>query len=314
MAATTLTPTLDRQVRDLRQSSRLLVRVLGVMRNRVDGIGCTPAQCHVLIELGAHGRLRTADLAGLLQIDKSTASRSVSQLLQQGFLEAESDPSDLRSKPVHLTDAGRELVERIHAEADEQVHSALLSLTEEERRAILRGVALYEKALHRSRGLAGVTVRPMEAGDDRAVSSIIRDVMIEHGATGSGTSSKDAELEAMFEAYSGSRCAYFVAERDGQLLAGGGIAALRGHDGDDVCELRKMHALPAARGLGVGRLLLERCLSEARELKYRLCYLESLRSLQRARVLYEKFGFQPLDGPMGDTGHHACDCWYALEL
>ena len=314
MNATDTPPALDRQVSDLRQSSRQLVRVLGVMHGRVDGIGCTPAQCHVLIEFGAHGRLRTADLANLLDIDKSTASRSITQLLRQGWLEAEADPNDLRSKSVHLSDAGRELIERIHARANEQVRSALLLLTEEERRAILRGVSLYEKALHRSRLSTGVVVRSIEAGDDRAVSSIIRDVMIEHGATGAGTSSVDSDLNAMHAAYSGKDRAYFVAEREGQVLAGGGIAPLAGLKEGEVCELQKMHALPSARGLGIGRLLLERCLSSAREMGYRLCYLETLRSLHRARVLYEKVGFRPLDAPMGNTGHHACECWYALEL
>ncbi len=307
-------PLLDHQVQDLRQASRRLVRVLGVMNNQVDGVGCTPAQCHVLIELGAHGRMRTADLAGVLDVDKSTASRSVTQLVRKGLVESESDPSDLRSKPMHLTDTGRDLVERIHNEADEQVRNALLQLTEEERRTILRGVTLYERALHRSKSVAGVVVRPITAEDASTVGSNVRDVMLEHGARGSGTSSEDSELKTMFKSFSRKGHAYVVAERDGQLLGGCGIGPLAGVAGKDTVELRKMHALPSARGLGIGRLLLDRCLSEARAMGYRRCYLETLRSMHRARVLYEKAGFRRLGEPMGKTGHHTCDAWYALEL
>ena len=35
---------------------------------------------------------------------------------------------------------------------------------------------------------------------------------------------------------------------------------------------------------------------------------------ERAMHLYEKFGFEPLEAPMGNTGHHACNGWYAKEL
>ena len=72
-----------REVRELRHSSRLLVRVLGLMQNRLEGGACTPAQCHVLMELADRGRLTTGELAELLQIDKSTASRTLRPLLDQ---------------------------------------------------------------------------------------------------------------------------------------------------------------------------------------------------------------------------------------
>jgi putative acetyltransferase len=36
--------------------------------------------------------------------------------------------------------------------------------------------------------------------------------------------------------------------------------------------------------------------------------------MEAARRLYEAAGFTRLAGPMGDTGHHGCDRWYALEL
>ena len=85
---------LARQVQDLRHSSRLLVRALGFMQSRMEGTGCTPAQCHALTELAAHGRLTTGELAELLEVDKSTASRTLRPLMQEGLLEAQADPGD----------------------------------------------------------------------------------------------------------------------------------------------------------------------------------------------------------------------------
>lgn len=303
-----------REVRELRHSSRLLVRVLGLMQNRLEGIACTPAQCHVLMELADRGRLTTGELAELLQVDKSTASRTLRPLLGQGLLTAQVDPGDQRSKPLELSAAGQECVRSIHVAADAQVQGALDLLTAEERGIVLRGVSLYERALHRAKALSGVVVRPIEARDEPGLAALLRAVLTEFGAVGSGYAIVDPELTEMHRAYSGKRCAYFVAERDGELLAGAGIAPLEGHASGEICELRKLHALPAARGLGLGRMLLERCLSAAREQGFEVCYLETLKHLHRARALYKKLGFQALERPLGDTGHFACDDWYALDL
>lgn len=307
-------PSLDAQIRDLRHSSRRLVRALGVMDNQVEGLCCTPPQCHALIELSAHGQLSTGELAELLEVDKSTASRTLRPLLQQGLLSAEADPLDQRIKPLRLTDAGREQVRAIHTMADEQVRQALCLLSDDERGLVLSGISLYERALHKAKALAGVVVRPIEPLDDPAMAHIIRTVMTEFDAVGCGTSIHDNEVDAMSAAYTGEQQAYFVAERDGQVIGGGGIAPLQGSDSPDVCELRKMHALPSARGLGIGRQLLERCLGAAREAGFGVCYLETMQHMHQARALYEKLGFELIDHPMGNTGHSACDGWYALNL
>jgi putative acetyltransferase len=284
------------------------------MHNRLEGLECTPAQCHALIEVSSHGRLTTGELAERLEVDKSTASRTLAPLLRGGLLEVSADPEDQRTRPVSLTDAGRDRVRQIHALADAQVRGALDLLSEQERDTVLRGVSLYEHALHRAKSLAGVVVRPIEARDEPGMARIIRRVMTEFGAVGSGYSIHDDEVDEMHRAYSGPRAAYFVAERDGELIGGGGVAPLEGERRDDVCELRKMYALASARGLGLGRRLLDTCLSAAREAGFHSCYLETLKHMHRARALYEKAGFRALDGPMGDTGHFACDGWYSLEL
>ena len=157
------------------------------------------------------------------------------------------------------------------------------------------------------------TLRPIRPADDAAMAAIIRKVMPEYGAVGAGFAINDPEVDWMSRAYAAPRCAYFVIERDGEVLGGGGVAPLEGGD-PDVCELRKMYFLPALRGLGAGRGLIQRCLDAARELGFRRCYLETLCGMTEARRLYERTGFRLIDGPLGATGHGGCNTFYLMEL
>ena len=156
-------------------------------------------------------------------------------------------------------------------------------------------------------------IRPIEPGDDAAMAAIIRCVMPEFGAGGDGFAINDPEVDWMHHAYSTPRCAYFVIERDGVVVGGGGVAPLTGA-GTDVCELRKMYFLPQARGHGAGSAMMTRCLEAARSLGYRHCYLETLRGMDAAIKLYERSGFELLNAPMGDTGHGGCNRFYLLAL
>ena len=156
-------------------------------------------------------------------------------------------------------------------------------------------------------------IRPISASDNTAMASIIRKVMPEFGADGPGFAIHDAEVDRLYEAYTQPHSAYFVIERNGEVLGGGGVAPLENGE-PDVCELRKMYFLPAARGHGMGALLLRHCIRVARGFGYQICYLETLSGMDAARHLYGRAGFRPLRQPLGATGHYICDSWFALEL
>lgn len=159
-----------------------------------------------------------------------------------------------------------------------------------------------------------LTFRPIHPDDDRAVAVLIRRVMPEFGADGPGFALHDPEVDHMSAAYLVTGAAYFVVEdADGCLVGGAGIAALVGGE-TGVCELRKMYFLRSARGQGMGELLLRHCLTVAKEMGYRTCYLETLTGMNQALRLYAKLGFQPLCAPMGRTGHGGCDHWFAREM
>lgn len=158
-----------------------------------------------------------------------------------------------------------------------------------------------------------VLIRPVRSADDPALETIIQRVTAEFGPAAAEGPGRDPEVRAMSAAYDGERSVYLVAERGGAVLGGAGVGPLR-DAAPETCELRKMYLVREARGLGIGRRLLEACLETARALGYRRCYLETLAGMDAARRLYEDAGFRSLPTPEGRTGHCGCDRWYAREL
>lgn len=297
----------------VREASRRMVRQLGFLDQHVAGSTLSHSQCHTLIELARAGSLGVAELASLLALDQSSTSRVLTALAGRDAVVIGTDPGDARRRVARLSDVGRALLNEVDARADGQVRTALSLLDAVTRAQVVSGLAAYASALERVRAASRVEIRPITSGDDLAMERVIRRVMTSYGASGAGFSIQDPEVAAMSAAYRGPRAAYFVAERDGVVLGGAGIAQLAGGDAD-TCELKKMYLLPEARGLGVGQRLLDRSLAAAAAAGFRRCYLETLANMVEAQRLYERNGFRSLCAPEGATGHFGCDRWYARDL
>lgn len=67
--------------------------------------------------------------------------------------------------------------------------------------------------------------------------------------------------------------------------------------------MQKVFLLPEARGVGLGKQLVQLFLKEAAQDGYRQMYLESLSTMKEAVGLYEQFGFEHLPKALGATGH-----------
>lgn len=157
------------------------------------------------------------------------------------------------------------------------------------------------------------TIRNILPSDNPALAAIVKGTLKEFGANHPGTVYYDPTTDALYELFQQERSAYFVAEMDGTIAGGGGIYPTDGLPAD-TCELVKMYLLPVARGHGLGRTLIEKCIAYAKEAGFKNIYLETMPELKQALNMYAKFGFEYLKEPMGNSGHTGCSLWMMRSL
>jgi ribosomal protein S18 acetylase RimI-like enzyme len=88
---------------------------------------------------------------------------------------------------------------------------------------------------------------------------------------------------------------------EGQAL---GCVAVRPLDGA-VCEMKRLYVRPAARGLGIGRALVDAIIQSAEEFGYVEMRLDTLPTMAEAFTLYQRFKFVEIPAyyynPVPDT-------------
>jgi len=156
-------------------------------------------------------------------------------------------------------------------------------------------------------------IRTIEAGDNAALAKIIRDTLAEFKANKPNTVYYDDRTDHLFEEFRVANSIYYVVEENGIIIGGGGIYPTENLP-EGTCELVKLYLTPAARGRGIGKLLLEKSLAAARSMGYKKVYLESMPELTIAIPLYEKYGFSFLPSAQGNSGHCGCDVWMIKDL
>ena len=158
-----------------------------------------------------------------------------------------------------------------------------------------------------------VIIRDLRKEDNPALAKVVKNTLAEFGANHPNTVYYDPTTDTLFEVFQTPRSKYFLAELNNKIVGGGGIYPTDGLP-PDTCELVKMYLLPEARGLGLGRTLIEKCIEAAAENGFKKIYLETMPELKQALSVYEKFGFEFLKGPMGNSGHTGCSLWMLKQL
>ncbi|NER15652.1 GNAT family N-acetyltransferase [Spongiivirga citrea] len=161
--------------------------------------------------------------------------------------------------------------------------------------------------------MENIIIREIKKSDNAAIEHIIKQVLEEMGVPKTGSTYEDESLKLMFETYQDKNATYYVIEKSGRILGGGGFSQLANAD-PSVCEIQKMYLIKETRGLGLGKKLLAKCIDGARKSGYKTCYLETMPSMKAAQHLYQLNGFNYIDKPKGDTGHTACQVWMVKEF
>jgi len=158
-----------------------------------------------------------------------------------------------------------------------------------------------------------IQIRTIQLSDNIEIAAIIRNSLAEFGANLPGTVYFDSSTDTLFQVFQVPGSIYYVVLIENTLSGGGGIFPSEGLAAD-TCELVKMYLLPEARGRGIGKMLIKKCLEFAKEAGYKKVYIETLPPLIQAIRVYEKFNFTYLPAPLGNTGHFGCDVWMIKEL
>lgn len=156
-------------------------------------------------------------------------------------------------------------------------------------------------------------IRNIEPQDNPAIAKIIRDTLEEFDAAEPGTVYFEPTTDHLFEMFQIERSLYFTAFIGKKMVGGGGIYPTAGLP-EDTCELVKLYLIPEARSIGLGKKLLQKCIKIAIEMNYQKMYLESRKKMIMAIPLYEKFGFNHLQKPIGENQHFTCNIWMLKEL
>ena len=99
----------------------------------------------------------------------------------------------------------------------------------------------------------------------------------------------DHELQHFTTEYAAPSGAFILAEDAGQYVACVGLRQFS----EGIGEIKRLYVAPAARGRGLGRLLVERIIADARGIGYGSLLLDTLPFMKEAQSLYLALGFEP---------------------
>jgi putative acetyltransferase len=156
--------------------------------------------------------------------------------------------------------------------------------------------------------VSAIGLRPVRAGDVPAVVDIVRAVLAEFGLEFGVGSATDDDVLRLPGSYWEAGGMFWVAEDPcGEILGTCGVYPVE----PGTLELRKMYVRPEARGRGVGRLLLDHAIAEARASGARRIVLDTLHTMQAAVHVYERAGFARDDAQIRGA---RCTRGYRLDL
>ena len=301
---------------EVRTFNRFYTREIGLLNRRLPATDLSLPEARVLYEL-AHapeGGQTAAAIGRILRMDKAHLSRILARFRARGLAKSHVSPKHGKQMIVTLTEAGRKTFAAADSAARAQVDALLLPVDERGRERLKEAMRDIRAALEDREGEdPGVGLRPLKPGDVGWI--IHRQTVLynrEYGWDWTYEGLASRILGAFVAEFDPAREDSWVAERRGAIA---GSIFLMKSDDPQVAKLRLLYVEPGARGLGIGRTLVDTCIARAREFGYRQLTLWTNDVLVSARRIYQAAGFRLVsEAPHHSFGHDLVGQTWALEL
>jgi len=272
-------------VEQVRSFNRTMTERVGALNDHFLGRKHPLGEARLLWEIGDHGA-EVRELRRRLGLDSAYVSRLLRSLEGQGLIVVGTSSNDGRVRIVQLTRAGFHERAELDYRADAIARSLLEPLSERQRMKLVAAMEQVERLLIAS--MVQITVADPTSQDARWC--------IEQYFTELGE-----RFETGFDPTLGiPALAHELTPPAGLLLVARlreepvGCGALKFHE-NTVAELKRMWVAPRARGLGLGRRLLEALEHRAREAGMTIIHLETNHNLIEAIQLYRDSGYKEVE-------------------
>jgi DNA-binding MarR family transcriptional regulator len=120
------------KIRGFRTSVRKFERSLNFHNCSDCPFGITFSQCHTIMEMQGKEPRALQDVSYVLNLDKSTVSRTVDNLFRKGYISRIIPENDRRSVNLSLTDEGRKVARNVNEVNDDFFSKALKVIPQKE--------------------------------------------------------------------------------------------------------------------------------------------------------------------------------------
>jgi DNA-binding MarR family transcriptional regulator/N-acetylglutamate synthase-like GNAT family acetyltransferase len=273
----------------VRSFNRFYTRQIGLLDEHLLQSPFSFTEARVLFELAHREDLTAAELCKELDLDRGYLSRMLRDFEKQGLLKRGASKADARQSLLSLTSKGHEAFEPLDVRSREQVGGILGKLSPLRQKRLLGAMHSIEKELGaKTRRGEPYLLRSHRPGD-------MGWVVHRHGILYSQEYGYDERFEALVaeivadfvQKFDPKHDACWIAEHDNEIM--GSIFLVK--KSKTVAKLRLLLVEPSARGLGIGKRLIQECVRFARQAGYKKIVLWTQSELHAARHLYEKAGF-----------------------
>jgi DNA-binding MarR family transcriptional regulator/GNAT superfamily N-acetyltransferase len=285
----------------IRSFNRRYTRQLGLLDNGLLGSEFTLTEARVLYELANCEDSTATQIAGELGLDLGYMSRLIKKFGRRRYIKRKRSPVDARQSRLQLTERGRAVFDPLDRAARLQIAEMIAPMTPEQRSLLLSAMQSVQRLLEvgsEESRREPYAIRPLKVGD-------IGWITHRQGILYSQEFGWDATYEAMVadilagfvKNFDSKMERGWVAERAGGII--GSVFLVRASD--DLAKLRLLYVEPTARGLGLGKRLVQECIDFARMKGYKTLTLWTNDVLVSARRIYQAAGFQLT----GEERHHS---------